>query len=438
MPYPTKPLECFALAKELRARHYRNIMTAREQNKLLVCGGVVLPWEIVEGFGEVEYFEGEPYGAAISAEPELAAAANEATDARGYGRDVCPYARSYWGSMFLNRTPWGEFPRPNFAVQYHHSHCGTNDKWFRVLAEHFDVPYYVIDYPRLRPTGGPLTDQQVHRYSEYLTVQYNNFIRWGEKVTGRRYDDGKLVQSLVNKRRSQQLWGEVCEMQKNVPAPLNLRTMYALMAPRVSWGTRQEGIDYLTQLRDEVKDRVARGIAGQAEERGRFLHDFVAPYIAMDIIRHIESYGAALVVSLYICNWGGGVKDDGTWGLIPSFEVLGGRLPENREEALKDIAYWDLKRDCWLKMFSCEVKISTAVDFVGKWHCNGAIYHLNRGDVGGMLGILNARLALKERGIPTLLYEASATDRRDVDIVKVKDQIDAYMESLGLKRLPAA
>lgn len=435
MSYPTKPLECFSLSKELRARHYRNIMTAREQGKLLFCGGVVGPWELLEGFGPMEFFEGEPYGAAIAAQPELAAAANEATDAHGYGRDVCPYARSYWGSMFLNRTPWGEFPRPDFAVQYHHSHCGANDKWFRVVSEYYDVPYYVIDYPRLRPADGHLTPTQVKRYSDYLIVQYRSFIEWGEKVTGRKYDDGKLIQSLIHKRQSQQLWGEVCEMQKTVPAPLNLRTVYGLMAPRVSWGTRQEGVDYLTQLRDEVQDRVSKGIAGQAEERGRFLHDFVAPYIAMDIIKHIESYGAALVISLYMANWGGGIKDDGAWGIIPPFETLGGKPPDNREEAFKDIAYWDLKRDCWLNMFSCRIKISTAMDFVDKWKCNGAIYHLNRGDVGGMMGILNARFALKERGIPTLLYEASATDRRDVDIVKVKDQIDAYMESLGLKRV---
>ncbi|MFQ5827081.1 MAG: hypothetical protein ACE5IA_06965, partial [Dehalococcoidia bacterium] len=63
MSYPTRALDCFPLAKELRARHYQNVMTAREQGKLLVCGGVVLPWEIVDGFGEAEFFEGEPYGA---------------------------------------------------------------------------------------------------------------------------------------------------------------------------------------------------------------------------------------------------------------------------------------------------------------------------------------------------------------------------------------
>ncbi|MBI4289423.1 MAG: 2-hydroxyacyl-CoA dehydratase [Chloroflexi bacterium] len=435
MPYPTKPLECFSLAKELRARHYRDIMAAREQGKLLVSGGVVGPWELLEGFGPIEFFEGEPYGAAVAAEPELAAASNEATDAHGYGRDVCPYARSYWGSMFLNRSPWGAFPRPDFAVQYHHSHCGTNDKWFRVLSEHLGVPYYVMDYPRLRPADGALTDAQVERYTGYLTVQYHQFIEWAEKVTDRKYDDGRLIQALVHKRRSQQLWGEICRMQQAVPAPLNLRTLYALMAPRVSWGTRAEGVSYLAQLRDEVESRVAGGIAGQAEERGRFLHDFVAPYIAMDIMKHIESYGAALVVSLYVCNWGGGIQDDGQWGLVPAFETLGGRPPRDREEALRDIAHWDLKRDCWLRMFSCQVKVDTAIEFVERWKCNGAIYHLNRGDVGGMLGILNARLALKERGIPTLLYEASATDRRDVDIVKVKDQIDAYMESLGLRKL---
>ncbi|MFQ5826286.1 MAG: 2-hydroxyacyl-CoA dehydratase subunit D [Dehalococcoidia bacterium] len=434
MTYPTEHIKSFELAKELRERHYQNIMTAREQGKLLTTGGTNMQWELMEGFGEYEALEGEPYGATVAQYPELAAVTAEATDSFGYGRDVCAYIRSYWGSMFLNRTPWGEFPKPDFAVHFYTSHCGGQEKWYRVLSEHYGIPYFCIDYPQLKARNGTFTTQQVERYIPYLVSQFNDFIEWVEKLTGRDFNDEKLIQGLIYKRRCQELWGEICELQKTIPAPLNARQMFNLIIPRVHWATRKEGVDFYENLLEEVKDRVARGIASQPEEKARFVHDFVPPYVALDILRHIEAYAGVLVASMYVFNWGGGIRDDRTWGPVEYFEDLG-RPPRNREEALRHMAYWEIKREPWLNMFSPEFKVGYYPHIVENWKCDGVIFHLNRGEVGGMLGILDARFALKQKGIPSLVYEASASDKRDVDMVKVLDGIDAFMESLGLKKL---
>ncbi len=434
MTYQTEPIKHFEIAKELRELHYQRVMTAREQGKLLVTGGANMLWELMEGLGEYEALEGEPYGATVAHYPELAAVTAEATDSSGYGRDVCAYIRSYWGSMFLNRSPWGEFPKPDFAAHFYTSHCGGQEKWYRVLSEHLDVPYFVMDYPTLKARNGVITTKQVERYIPYLASQFNDFIEWAEKLTGRKYDDEKLIQAIINKRRCQTLWGQICELQETVPAPLNARQMFNLIIPRVHWATRKEGVDFHETLLEEVQDRVARGIASLPEEKGRFIHDFVPPYVAMDILRHMEAYGAVLVTSMYVFNWGHGIRDDRTWGPVDSFGDLG-HPPRNREEALNHMAFWEILREPWLNMFSPELKTGYYVDMVERYKCDGVIFHINRGEVGGVLGLLDSRYALKQKGIPCLVYEASASDKRDVDIVKVVDGIDAFMESLGMKKL---
>lgn len=436
MTYKTRPMEAFKASKDIRVKHYENVMKAREQGKLVVAGGANMPWELVEGFGPYEALEGEPYGATVANYPDLALQCAEATDAQGYGRDVCAYVRSYWGSMFLNRSPWGEFPHPDFAASLYTSHCGAQEKWWRVVAEKFNVPFFCIDFPRFRSRDITLDPERIERFRQYLITQYNEFIEWGEKVTGRKYDDTKLIEAVIYKRRSQYLWGQVCELQKTVPAPLDIRLMYNLMTPRVLFSARKESADYCAALLDEVKARVADGIASIAEERARFLHDFVPPYIALDILRYFEHYGAALVVSQYVWNWGGGVNDEGLWEAMAPFGDLG-HPPRNREEALWDIANWDTRRDSWLSMFTTSSRIAASQHFVKGWKCNGAVYHLNRGEKGGIIGVLDARMTLRRLGIPTMMYEASATDRRDIDMVKVKDAIDAFMESMGLKNLVA-
>jgi hypothetical protein len=170
-----------------------------------------------------------------------------------------------------------------------------------------------------------------------------------------------------------------------------------------------------------------------ADERARFWFDFVPSYISLGALKHLDEFGAVMVGSLYTSSFGGGCMDDGTWGIVAPFEELG-HAPQNREEALHDIAYWDLKRDSRLNMYPLEYKIRCTFDFVRHWKCDGVILQLNRGEKGGCCGALETKLALRDAGIPCLVCEGSAADPRDMDPVQVKNSIESFMESLGLKQ----
>ena len=69
------------------------------------------------------------------------------------------------------------------------------------------------------------------------------------------------------------------------------------------------------------------------------------------------------------------------------------------------------------------------------WHADGVVLHLDRGCKGGAAGNVKNRFELQQAGIPTVCYEGSNADPRDLAENQVIDRIEAFLESLGLTKL---
>src|SRR3990172_13122751 len=108
--YPTKPFDCWNLAKEMRKDHYEKVMAARDRGGFVIHG---LGGAMASALGEdVVCMMGESYGAEVCRRPELARECAAEVERHGFARDMCGYMRMEWGSMFLNQGPWGEDPQP--------------------------------------------------------------------------------------------------------------------------------------------------------------------------------------------------------------------------------------------------------------------------------------------------------------------------------------
>lgn len=69
------------------------------------------------------------------------------------------------------------------------------------------------------------------------------------------------------------------------------------------------------------------------------------------------------------------------------------------------------------------------------WKVDGVLLHLNRGCEGSLLGVPENRLALLDAGLPTIVFEGSMADSRDVDEASTKKRLDTFMDLLGVKKL---
>ena len=439
--YETEPLKCWNKAKELRTQYYENYAKAHEKGGLRWAGGAWTFDAIPEGLGnDVWGLASEPYGASIAFEKDFAMECLEAIETKGWARDLCSYMRNYWGSVLLNKWPkqfgGGEYPVPNFIWQDHI--CCSHAKWYQVVSElEGGIPSFCIDVAAGAYTDavpGPWNELPPHRL-DYLVGQMEDGIDWLEETTGRQYKDDLLIQAVKNDIRSTHLWAKICELNKNIPAPLEEKSMYSLYVLAVMMKAKKEVADFYEDLLKEVEYRVENKIAAVPTERCRIITDTQPPWGFLNIYREMEEYGAVSVGSLYTFALAGAweVKEDGTWGARTLPWEKGIEI-DDRESALRALAEWTLSRPEWAHFYSPHLKSEMMLRIVREWKVDGVVLHYNRGCEGLTVGIAENRLAFIENDIPVMAYEGNMGDEREFDQVATMERFRTFMETLGYSK----
>ncbi len=428
--YETQPLKCWGRAKEIRENFYRDYAQAHEKGGLRWAGGAWTFGAIPCGLGDdVWSITSEPYAASIAANKEFSMRCLEATERAGYARDLCSYMRNYWGSVILNEYLWGgPFPKPDFIWQDHI--CCSHAKWYQVVCDlEPGIPQFCIDV-----AVGPYNEITENKV-DYIVGQMHDGIAWLEKVTGRAYDDEKLIQAVHNECRSTALWAEVCTLNKAIPAPLEEKTMYSLYVLGTLMKHSKIVADFYEELRDEVRERVANQIAAVPNEQCRLMSDTQPPWGFLSLFRYLEKFGAVSIGSLYTFGLIGvwEVKPDGTWGPRTTPQEQGVDI-KTRDQALRILTDWNLSKPEWQHFYSPHLKTDMMVRIAKEWSLDGVMLHYNRGCEGLTVGIAENRLGLIEAGFPVMTFEGNMGDEREFDLHKTMTRVDAFMETLGVKK----
>jgi len=428
--YETRPLKLWDKAKEIRKNYYLNYAKAHENGGLRWAGGAWTFGAIPNGLGDDVYsITSEPYAASIAANKEFSKRCLEATERAGYARDLCSYMRNYWGSVLLNEYLWGgPYPKPDFIWQDHI--CCSHAKWYQVVCDiEPGIPSFCIDV-----AAGPYSEINKNKI-DYVVGQMHDGIDWLVKTTGRTYNDERLIESVYEECRSTALWAEICNLNKTIPAPLEEKTMYSLYVLGTLMKHSKVVADFYEELLDEVKDRVENKIAAIPNERCRLMSDTQPPWGFLSMFRHLEEYGAVSIGSLYtfglIGNWE--VKPDGTWGARTTPQQQGIEI-KDRDHALRVLTDWNMSKPEWQHFYSPHIKTEMMVRIAKEWSLDGVMLHYNRGCEGLSVGIAENRLGLIEAGFPVMTFEGNMGDEREFDLPKTMARIEAFMETLGIKK----
>ncbi len=428
--HPTRPLECWAKAKEIRQDYYRSYAEAHDKGQLRWAGGAWSFDAVPAGLGDdIRMITSEPYGASIAFDREFSNRCLEAVEKAGYARDLCSYMRNYWGSILLDEYAFGgKFPKPDFIWQDHI--CCSHAKWYQVVTDmEPEIPHFCTDVG-----SGPYHELDENRL-KYVVDQLHDGIEWLEQKTGREYDDERLYEAIHNECRSTSVWAEICNLNKAVPAPLDEKTMYSLYVLGTLEKHSKVVADFYEELRDEVQDRVDNGIAAVGNERCRLISDTQPPWGFLKVFRYLEEFGAISVGSLYTFGLIGiwEVKEDGTWGPRTTPAQQGVSF-ESRDHALRVLADWNLSKPEWQHFYSPQYKSDMMLRIAREWDLQGVLLHYNRGCEGLSIGIAENRLALQKEGYPVMSFEGNMGDEREFDEARTMARIDAFMETLGLTR----
>ena len=443
--YKLEPIKVWGKAKELRKEFYRGFLGAKENGGIRYAGGAVAFHALTQGLGRDVYnLTGEPYGATCAWNETYGTAAQEACDRAGIARDLCAYMRNYWGSALLDKfvftdgTVLDGWPVVDFFFTIHL--CCSHAKWYQYVSElEGNIPLYAVD-PGLFDFGNTQYEG-FHRAVDYTVQQLNEAIPWMEKVTGRKYNDELFYEAVENEIASRALWAQICALNQAIPAPLEEKSMFSLYVFDTICPHWKTTVDFYKELKDEVQDRVDRGIAAVHPEKFRIITDSQPPWAFLGVWRFLEQeFGVVSVGSRYIflfAHWD--YNEDGT--LVPgkTLQEQGIDLrSKSREEAIRIYAEQTLRYYPVPAAFQLPISGQFMTQMVKDWKVGAAIMHLNRGCEGMSLGQMQIKLQLAKEDIPVFTYEGNMGDPRDFDAAKTKAKLETFMESLGLERLASA
>ncbi len=394
------PFESLRKLKEIMTRHYYQGRFAD--------GAVPVAW-VTSGF-PVELLR--PFGfhavypenhAAMCGVTRIVPELSDAVEARGYSRDLCSYVRTDLGSIATGKTPAGRLPRPDLLACCTNI-CQTVLYWYRALADHFQVPLVLVDTPYVYGT-----EAKPH-HVQYVRDQLEEVVRVAGRVSRRKVEPERLAEVARLAKEGTDLWADCLATGRHRPAPWTGIDGFFHMAPIVALRGTEECNAYYRMLRDELRDRIARGIGGIKEERHRLLWDNLPIWFAVrEVATLLASRGMNFVCTSYTNAWAeAGARIDpsdlvGSAAVSYTHIILNQDLP-NRLRILSRLAR------------------EYAVD--------GAVLHSDRSCKPYSIGQVDLKDRLsRDLGIRVLLLEADHNDPRAWASEQGENRLTAFAES---------
>ena len=339
------------------------------------------PVEILEALG-ISYFYPESYAAVIAASGKEQVMLRESSK-QALCVDCCSYSCCFEGSLILENAPRGIPPKPDVLIATNNQ-CNTLPNWWNILAQRYDVPLVILDYP-----GEQADDSSSFHY---VTEQHKQLIRDMESLSGNSIDYTSLDKLLDNSHRSVEAWNRVIAMlpERNLPLTILFDSISFLINSRCKPETEE-----LYQL--------------QADEFVSFLlPDASKPsifWLGYPLWYHSKRFLSELLDNVRICG-----SNYITWWSLDYF----GNNPFERLYKAYNFTFLNLSEQTKNRLLS---------EYITKSGAIGAISLRNKSCKCDFVSAKNV-------GLPQAEIEIDMIDREFLDILKAERSIAQLLESL--------
>ena len=331
----------------------------------------------------------------------------EIAEGMGYSQDLCGYLRNIvgyvHGPMQDKGSPLGGLPEPDIIVALGGG-CVPVMKIFHALERRFpDAKVFTGDQPQV-----PIEEIQPH-HVDYAVSEAKRFIGFLEEATGRTMDYDRLAETVALSDKACALWDEIMMYRRCIPTPFSAAEIGIMFVMVTSQGT-QRAVDFLTAVRDEVKERAESGVGVVEEEKLRLFWDNIPLWYNMGLFNYVEKMGGVVVAETYSAAW--------------SIRLDPGR-------PLESLARKNLMSYPMVSCVSVKKRIEMVVKACREYAIDGAILHRNKSCVPITLGQMDVKRALEtECGIPSVIIDADHMDARNFSVGQFQTRVDAFMEML--------
>ncbi len=325
---------------------------------------------------------------------------------RGYSTDLCGYFRNNIGyaldGIKEENQPLGGLPEPDFLISFG-AGCIPTMKTFQVLCDHFDVPVFKADLPQVA-----MEDIKEH-HIQYGVTQIKRLVKFLEGLTGKKLDIDRLSQAVAYTDEACRTWDEIMDTRRSVPAPFSAAEIGIMFVMVTRHGTKI-AVDFLDDVLDEVKGKVARGEGVIPNERVRLFWDNIPLWYNMRLFNYFEKWDAVVVAETYTSAW--------TMRMDP-------------DRPLESIAYKSLISYPLVSCVSLNKRIELIRKAVSDYKVDGAILHSNMSCKPISMGQMDIQKVLRdELGVPSVMFDGDHMDGGKFSMAQFQTRIDAFMEML--------
>ncbi len=364
------------------------------------------PAEVLRALGFAVHFP-ENHGALLGA-TRMATDLIPEANAIGYSPDICSYLTADIGAYLKGVTPLSKaypgiqsVPKPDVLV-YSTNQCRDVQDWFGWYSRELGVPSIGIKSPRNLNEVGDAPIEDVSKQIQALVPQL-------EAISGAKLDMDRLRETVALSRECTELWKQVLDTAKAIPAPLTFFDGTIHMGPAVVLRGTQVAVDYYKVLLAELQQNVRDGAGAVEGEKVRLYWDGMPVWGRLrQHSEHFLQLKANVVASTYCSSW-----------IFPAFD---------ERDPFQSMA------QAYLELFivrSDEYKEQYIKRVVEDFRVDGIIYH----DAKTCPNNSNSRYGLPKRletatGIPSLVLSGDLNDLRCISDEQTKTNIEAFIEQI--------
>jgi benzoyl-CoA reductase/2-hydroxyglutaryl-CoA dehydratase subunit BcrC/BadD/HgdB len=335
----------------------------------------------------------------------------EVSERMGYSGDLCGYLRNIvgyvHGDMNGPTVPLGGLPEPDMVISFGGG-CIPAMKIFQVMEDRFPkAKVFRADLPQVA-----VEDIRDHHVG-YAVSEMHRLIAFLERATSRRLDMARLADVVQLSDRACLLWDEIMSFRRFIPTPISAAEIGIMFVMVTRQGT-QIAVDFLTRVRDEVKQRAAAGIGVIEDEKVRLFWDNIPLWYNMGLFNYFEKMGGVMVAETYSAAWS---------------------LRLDTKDPIEALAKKSLMSYSLVSCLSIDRRKEMVLKACRDYKIDGAVFHQNKSCAPITLGQADIRKALTdELGIPSITIDADHMDSRNFSFAQFQTRADAFMEMLLQKK----
>ncbi len=424
--------------KDYQRACYRNYLYAPEGS--LRCMGST--WSVLaplKGLGEDVYIiGGEPHSASTAGTfPEEASEDTSAAESAGLGFHSCSYLKLFVGESIRDKIaiPDGTikegYPKPDLVWTTHL--CTQHSKWYQEVSRRLGgIPLYPIDV-----IGGGKAEKDP-KIVKYVCDQIEDGIAWLQRITGREFSDELFIKAARNELKVLVLWGNICALNKHVPAPFDERRLIALFPPAMVDRTTDQVVRIYEALLEEVRYMVETGQSVVPDQRFRIAYFGLAhTYGHPELARTLRDAGAVIVASFYTFGTVGNFKGfvNGNWSWDPIDPQWVDELDlSNRRDAISALVKLVLGWPTWQGVRSYWAIEQMGRSMVEEYNADGLLIAPCRTCETDFRNGYIAMQRIFRNEIPTVAYDSDQAEVRKMDLPGSKRKLELLVDLMEARK----